>query len=200
MALDIHLVVTDASPLITLAAAGSLDFLLYPTLPVLIPDAVFHEAMAAAGKLGAQEIIDWYRAHTDLVRIEPTAIFQDIVARAKEPGSRIPRDLGERAALEVVRDTALLRLPDDRALLLTDDRDAERLIVTDPARIILLTTWDFLRQLEVARRIQSAEAVIDAVRRTGRNPVIRDLWSGHDPDVKDAVQAILQAAHERKPR
>ena len=51
MAAEIRIVVVDAAPLITLAAAGSLDYLLYPNLPVLIPDAVFHEATSGAGKL-----------------------------------------------------------------------------------------------------------------------------------------------------
>lgn len=61
----------------------------------------------------------------------------------------------------------------------------------DPDKLILLTTWDFLRQLEEARRIQSADAVIDAVRKVGRNPPKRELWSGHDPDIRDAVKAVL---------
>jgi hypothetical protein len=77
VAVEVTIIVTDSPPLITLAAAQSLDYLLYPALPVIIPDAVFNEATGAAGKLGAQEILDWYRAHTDLVRIEPTATFQE---------------------------------------------------------------------------------------------------------------------------
>jgi hypothetical protein len=44
MSVDVRIIVTDAPPLITLAAAKSLDYLLYPGLPVVIPDAVFHEA------------------------------------------------------------------------------------------------------------------------------------------------------------
>jgi hypothetical protein len=63
--------------LIALAAARSLDYLLYPELPVIIPEAVFYEATETAGKLGAQEVLDWYRAHSDRVRIEPTQTFQD---------------------------------------------------------------------------------------------------------------------------
>jgi hypothetical protein len=58
MAVEIAIIITDAPPLITLAAANSLDYLLYPDLPVVIPDAVLHEATQAAGKLGAQEILD----------------------------------------------------------------------------------------------------------------------------------------------
>jgi hypothetical protein len=118
---------------------------------VLIPDAVFHEATAAADRLGAQEIIDWYRAHTDAVRIEPTEIFQRETSLLEARGGRLARDLGERAALELVRSYPLQI--HERALLLSDDRDAERLSIVDPDRLILLTTWDYLRQLEEARRM-----------------------------------------------
>jgi hypothetical protein len=38
------LIVTDTGPLITLAAADVLDYLLYPGVPVYIPDAVLYEA------------------------------------------------------------------------------------------------------------------------------------------------------------
>jgi hypothetical protein len=45
--IEITIIVTDSSPLITLAAARSLEYLLYPQLPVIKPDAVFYEATAA---------------------------------------------------------------------------------------------------------------------------------------------------------
>jgi hypothetical protein len=188
---EIKLVVVDAAPLITLAAVQSLDYLLYPELPLIIPDAVFHEATAAAGKLGTQTIIDWYREHIAAVRVEPTRIFRDEMIVREAIGGRLSRDLGERAALEVVRDTNLLR-PDELALLLSDDRDVQRLVVADPERTVLLTTWDYLRQLEEARRIQSAEAVIDAVRASGRNPPERDLFKDHPAELRDQVQRILR--------
>ena len=196
MPVEVTLIVSDAPPLITLAAAKSLDYLLYPGLPVLIPDAVFHEATAAAGKLGAQEILDWYRAHTDAVRIEPTETFQNEMTLREVTGRRPSRDLGERAALELIR--ALPLGTDERALLLSDDRDAERLSIVDPAKLILLTTWDYLRQLEAAQRIQSADAVIAVVREAGRNPPTRDLWSQHDPEVREAVMAIIAGTHQPK--
>jgi len=189
MAVEIAIIVTDAPPLITLAAAQSLDYLLYPELPVIIPDAVFHEATQAAGKLGAQKILNWYRAHTDKVRVEPTQVFQDEITLREATGHKPARDLGERAAVEVVRKYPMAQ--DARALLLSDDRDAERLVVFVPERAILLTTWDYLRQLEDAQRIQSADAVIEAVRAAGRNPALRDLWSDHDPEIRDAVKAII---------
>ena len=195
MAIDIRLIVTDAAPLITLAAAQSLDYLLYPDLPVLIPDAVFHEATAAAGKLGAQEIIDWYRAYMDAVRVEPTEIFQREMVYLETQGGRLSRDLGERAALELIRSYPLRER--ERALLLSDDRDAERLSIVDPEKLILLTTWDYLRQLEEAQRIQSADAVMAAVREVGRHPPTRDLWAGHDPEIREAVKRIITPATDR---
>ena len=192
MAVDVRIIVTDTPPLITLAAAQSLDYLLYPALPVVIPDAVFHEATQAAGKLGAQEILEWYRAHEDLVRVEPTRTFQDeMILRGLGRGPS--RDFGERAAQEIVRTFPLAA--NERALLLSDDRDVERMVITDPDRLILLTTWDYLCQLEEAQRIQSADAVIETVRRAGRNAPKRDLWGGHDPEIREAVRDVIDRAH-----
>jgi hypothetical protein len=195
MAIEVAIIVSDVPPLISLAAAKSLDYLLYPTLPVLIPDAVFHEATSAAGKLGAEEILAWYRTRTDQVRVEPTEVLrEEMVLREAMPGRKPSRDLGERAAIEVIRNYPF---PENaKALLLSDDRDAQRLVVVEPERTILLTTWDYLRQLEQARRIQSADAVMAAVRATGRNPPQRDLWSEHDPAVRDAVRAVIERAHQ----
>lgn len=198
VALEIAIFVMDAPPLITLAAAASLDYLLYAGLPVIVPDAVFHEATAAAGKLGAQEILDWYRAHTDLVRVEPTRIFrEEMLLRETIPGRKPARDLGERAAIEIVRGYPLAE--NARAMLLSDDRDAARLLVFEPEKTILLTTWDYLRQLEEAQRIQSADAVMQAAAQAGRHPPRRDLWSDHDPAVRDAVRAVIASAH-REPK
>ena len=45
MARDLKLFVVDTGPLITLAAAQSLDYLLYVNADVVIPDAVLHEAV-----------------------------------------------------------------------------------------------------------------------------------------------------------
>jgi len=197
MPVDIRIIVTDAPPLITLAAAKSLDYLLYPTLPVIIPDAVFVEATNIAGKLGAQEILDWYRDHIDAVRVEPTEAFA--TAQLAASAGRRSRDVGERAALEVIRHYPLAH--NERALLLSDDRDIGRVIVIDPDRLILLTTWDYLRQLEQAQRIQSAEAVMEAVRAAGRNPPSHDLFSPHDPEIREAVRKVIETANrERGPK
>jgi hypothetical protein len=193
MPVEVSLIVTDAPPLITLASAQRLDYLLYPELPVIIPDAVYYEATGQIDKLGAQEIIDWHRAHMEAVRIEPTEVFKNEIKRLARQGGRMERDLGERAAVETIRNYPLAE--EERAILLCDDRDVNRVIVIDPQKIILLTTWDYLCQLEGAQRIQSAEAVFEAARERGRHPPYRDLWSRHDPEIRDAVRAVIERAH-----
>lgn len=193
MPVEVSIIVIDVPPLITLAAAQSLDYLLYPELPVIIPDAVFYEATRQTGKLGAQEILDWYRAHTDVVRVEPTEVFKNATALFAMQGGRLERDLGERAAVEIVRNYPLAE--NERAILLSDDRDVERVVVVDPHKIILLTTWDYLRQLEEAQRIQSADAVFEAARERGRHPDTGGLWNQHDPEIREAVRTVIERAH-----
>ena len=83
--------------------------------------------------------------------------------------------------------------------MLSDHPDVRRMVVVDPDRLILLTTWDYLRQLEQAQRIQSADAVIEAVRQAGRNPPTRDIWSRHDPEIRDAVRTAIERAHRIRP-
>jgi hypothetical protein len=56
----ISIFVVDTSPLITLAAAQSLDYLLYvENATLIIPDAVFYEATRDASKLGATDVMAW---------------------------------------------------------------------------------------------------------------------------------------------
>jgi len=101
---DLELFVVGAGPLITFAAAQSLDYLLYVNVDVVIPNAVLHEATYDAARLGAQDIIDCVKAHRARIEIAPTqayAIFD--AARATIPHLREP-DLGECAAVEVIEE------------------------------------------------------------------------------------------------
>jgi hypothetical protein len=71
----------------------------------------------------------------DTVRVEPTEAFA--TAQLAAPASRRPRDLGERASLEIILNYPLAQ--NERALLSSDNRDIGRVIVIDPDRLILLT-------------------------------------------------------------
>ena len=195
MSRTIRLIVTDAAPLITLAAADSLDFLLFPKLPVILPDAVLFEATNAGHRLGAAEIIAWLRAAGAAVRVEPTEVFTTALAMQRADVSNRLRDVGERAMLEIVRDPRIL--PEDgSAILLSDDRGMQRLTTADPDRVVLLATVDYLEILERAHRIQSADAVLEAALARGRSASRRSFWSEHDPAIADQIAAILRVPRD----
>jgi hypothetical protein len=77
------LIVTDTSPLFTLALADGLDVLLRPGLAVTIADAVYIEATRVHAVAGAEQIMEWINAHLDMVRIVPTDIGIDQQRRRK---------------------------------------------------------------------------------------------------------------------
>ena len=138
------LIVTDTSPLVTLALAGSLGALLRPGLPVSIPDAVYVEATRIRAAPGAETIVDWINANLDQVRIVPTEIGIDQQRRLEE--GRSIRAMGELAALEVL-DRSLLRDASAAALLLFEDSDVSKRRAVVDDRVALISTGDFLREL-----------------------------------------------------
>ncbi|MBF0344301.1 MAG: hypothetical protein HQL06_08730 [Nitrospirae bacterium] len=168
--LKVKLFVMDTGPLITLAVAESLSYLLYPDVAVYIPDAVIYEATIKSGALGAENIALWVQEHSELVHIIITQAYVDYqTLRNVNPMYR-KQDLGEEAALEAIR-YGLHLDTNERAVLLTeDDRDANILVLPqDHDRLIPLTTFDFLVGLELAGRIKSAEEVYRIVAKEGRN-------------------------------
>ena len=188
------LIVTDTSPLITLALAGSLDALLRPGLPLSIPDAVYVEATRIRAAAGAGEIVEWMNAHLDQVRIVPTEVGIDQQRRLEE--SRPTRALGEQAALEVL-ERFLAGNPTAEALLLFEDSDiAKRQAIIDE-RVSLVTTGDFLRELETAGLIQSADYVLDRAAERGRN-VERQRQTGADAISRERLRQQLQQRQDRE--
>lgn len=197
--LSVRLIVTDTGPLITLAAADSLDYLLYPAVPLYIPDAVLYEATRDAAMLGAQAILDWAQANSDRVlTLSTQAFFNYVRNRESDPGWR-EKDLGERAAIEAIHDAVHLA-PDDRALLLTeDDRVLRRVLVTEAelnARIVPITTRDFLEGMEAARRIQSADEVYRRAEDAGRAANRRRILADQHEAARRAVDRLMNRAPE----
>ena len=160
------LIVTDTSPLLTLVLAGSLDVLLRPGLPVSIPDAVYIEATRVHGAPGADQIVEWINENLESVRIIPTDIGIDQQRRLEE--GRSIRGLGEQAALETL-ERFLRSRPDAEALLLFEDSDVRKRRAVVDERASLISTGEFLRELEVAGFIQSADHILDAAAASGRN-------------------------------
>ena len=120
MSSDLKIFVVDTGPLITLAVAGSLDYLVFPDADLIIPDAVLHEAAFDAARLGAQDIIDWVKAHRMRVEIAPTKAYQVFdAARASIPNLREP-NFGERSAVEVIEEPDRLA-GSERGVLLCEE-------------------------------------------------------------------------------
>lgn len=170
------LIVTDTSPLFTLVLAESLDSLLRPGLPVRIPDAVYIEATRVHGAPGAEQIVEWINNHLDAVQIVPTDTGIDQQRRLEE--GRSIRGLGEQAAIETL-ERFLRSDPAAEALLLFEDTDIEKRRAVVDQRVSLISTGDFLRELETASLIQSTDYILDQAAAKGRN-VERQRRAGED--------------------
>jgi hypothetical protein len=183
-----RLIVTDTSPLFTLVLSGSLDVLLRPGLPVSIPDAVYIEATRVHGAPGAEQIVEWINSHLDVVRIVPTDIGIDQQRRLEE--GRSTRGLGEQSAIETL-DRFLRSDPTAEALLLFEDTDVEKRRAIVDQRVSLISTGDFLRELEGAGLIQSADHILDEAAAHGRN-VSRQRQVGDDAATRERLREQLQ--------
>jgi hypothetical protein len=192
MSRDLKIFVVVAGPLITLAAAQSLDYLLFVEADLIIPDAVLHEAARDAGRLGAQDIIDWVKANRRRIEIAPTKAYEIFdAARATAPNLRQP-DLGERSAVEVIEEPDRL-IGDERGILLCDETAVlKRVVVRDRERIVELSTLDFLRILESEQRIQSAEQVFELAAKAGRAASRVEKLATHDAVTRDSLRQLVE--------
>ncbi|MGO9008289.1 MAG: hypothetical protein ACLQIQ_18575 [Beijerinckiaceae bacterium] len=168
--------------------AGALDTLLRPGLPVSIPDAVYIEATRVHGAPGAEQIVEWINAHLDAVRIVPTDIGIDQQRRLEE--GRSIRGLGEQAAIETL-ERFLRSDPEAEALLLFEDTDVGKRRAIVDQRVSLISTGDFLRELEAARLIQSADFILDQAAAQGRN-VERQRKASEDATTRGRLREQLQ--------
>lgn len=192
--LHAKLIVPDTGPLITLAAAESLDYLLYPGVPVYVPDAVFYEATLKSDALGAQSIAEWTQQHSDQVHALVTQVFADHLAALAAGVTRGLRDLGERAAIEAIRYSLTLAVHERAVFITEDDRLLKGTYVIlgeDRDRMIPITTRDFLEGLEAARRIQSAEEVYRRAEDAGRLASRRAALAADHGRARQAVETLL---------
>jgi hypothetical protein len=187
------LIVTDTSPLFTLVLAGALGVLLRPALPVRIPDAVYIEATRVHGAPGSEQIVEWINAHLDLVQIVPTDIGIDQQRRLEE--GRTIRGLGEQAAIEAL-ERFLRSDPIAQALLLFEDSDIEKRHAVVDQRVGLISTGDFLRELEAAGLIQSTDYILDQAAAQGRN-VERQRHAGEDSTTRERLRGQLARRSDR---
>lgn len=185
--------VVDTGPLITLAAARSLDYLLnVEGAELIVPDAVLYEATHDASRLGADDILSWALANRDRVEFAPTQAYRLFdAARQSDPSIRQP-NLGEQAAVEVIEQPGRLDGAERGVLLCEESAILRRVTVQDRDTIIAISTTDFLRILEQEGRIQSADAVLAMALDAGRTAGRREHLPGHPADIREAVQALVR--------
>ena len=190
------LIVTDASPLITLGAARALSCLTMAAVPVFIPDMVYAEVTQDMACLGAEEVVEWVRAHLGQVQIVPTQVFADYQALLGINPKTRSRGRGEQAALEVLgyeiaADQGL------RAVLLFEDNDihAREFVRALPERVTALSTGDLLHELEAAGRIQSSDRILDEAAARGRN-----VGQQRQPVAGEPARAVLREQLMRRDR
>ena len=170
MTKPLGLLVTDASPLITLAAADALECLSMPGVHVIIPDMVYFEVTRDLARTGAEDIVRWARRHAGQVEVVMTTIFTEFqVLQAADARVR-SKGRGEQSALEILNNE-INSDPDLEAILLFEDNDVRkrRFVQALPERVAALSTGDLLRELEAAGRIQSADQILDAAAAHERN-------------------------------
>lgn len=193
MASKLKIFVVDTGPLITLAAAGSLDYLLYVDgAEIVIRDAVLYEATHDASRLGASDILAWAQDHRDRVEFAPTQAYRIFdAARANDPGVRQP-NLGEQAAVEIIEQPGRLG-PDEQGVLLCEESAVlRRITVLDRDRIVEISTVDFLNILEQEGRIQSVDAVLDLALQAGRKPGSKQHLPDKSSDLQNAIQNLVR--------
>ena len=189
---QLGLLVTDASPLITLAAAEALECLTMPGLRVVIPDMVYFEVTQDLSKTGADDIVQWARRHHGQVEIVATSVFAEFqVMRGADPRTK-SKGRGEQSALEVLN-AAIDENPELEAVLLFEDNDVRtrRFVRGLPERVTALSTGDLLYELEYTGRIQSSDRILDIATEKERNVEQQRQPSG-DEAARNALRLQLQ--------
>ncbi len=179
--MQLGLIVTDASPLITLAAGEALDCLTAPGLPVVIPDMVYYEVTRDLARTGAEDIVAWARRRPGQVMIAPTSVFAEFqVLSLANPAAR-SKGRGELSALEILN-AAVADEPELQAVLIFEDNDLQKrsFVRLLPERVIALSTGDLLRELEQAGRIQSSDRILDLAAGKERNIAAQREAGGND--------------------
>jgi predicted nucleic acid-binding protein len=157
----ITLIVTDASPLITLAVAGALDTLFLVQQRIIVPDMVRHEIVRYPEKPGAVEVMEWIRANeSDKLSVGSTTEYEEfLILQKTNPAVRI-RNRGELAAAEILSHELEHKI--DAAILLFEDSDIRKpnFLIRLPDNVLVMSTFEFLSGLESAKLIKSAQAIL----------------------------------------
>lgn len=185
------LVITDTSPLITLAMADELDLITRAGMDVRVPDAVYLEA-TRAGKAGADRILAWLAANPESVRVTMTSVGQDFIARLES--NRSTRGMGEQAAFEVANGY-VDQFPDQKALLIYEDSDVKNRRTVAGNNVVPIATTELLELLEQTRHIQSSDQILAQARVAGRMVTMRET-NRMDSQERAMLRDQLERQHD----
>jgi hypothetical protein len=182
-----QVVLTDTGPLITLAAAKSLDLLLEPGKRIIVPDMVVIEATRYPDKPGAADILHWVH-NTPTVNYVETNQAQVYYARLKLNPAFKGKDYGEFAAIEVLN-KLFTRDPSMGAIMLWEDGRIGTFDFRNglPPNVELMTTNEFLSHLEVLGVIPSAAVIFDRAQAAMPDRNIDRLRNQLTPQLIDPV-------------
>ena len=159
--MKISLIVTDASPLITLAVADALDTLLMPEVKVIIPDMVNFEVIRHINKPGSRELLNWVSLHQFReVFVGSTETFNEFTILHEINPSVKTKNRGEQAAAEILERE--LENGVDAAIFLFEDSDIKKanFLVRLPDNVLVMSTSTFLDGLQQRNLIDSANEIL----------------------------------------
>ena len=159
--MKISLIVTDASPLITLAVADALDTLLMPEVKVIIPDMVNFEVIRHINKPGSRELLNWVSLHQFReVFVGSTETFNEFTILHEINPAVKTKNRGEQAAAEILERE--LENGVDAAIFLFEDSDIKKanFLVRLPDNVLVMSTSTFLDGLQQRNLIDSANEIL----------------------------------------
>lgn len=157
----VSLIVTDASPLITLSVAGALDTLLLTGIKVIIPDMVRFEVTRHTDKPGAEALLDWIRLHdTKDVFIGSTEVYEEFSILSQVNPHTKSKSRGEFSAAEIL--TREIEAGVEAAILLFEDSDLKKpsFALRMPPYVLMASTSEFLDGLQRKGLIKSANDIL----------------------------------------
>ena len=204
---SITFVIADTGPLISLAVADRLDLLQSFGTPVFVTDAVVCECLRMSSKPGVDRLRDWFRDHSNEVKIVETPMGEAYrkAAKLEDDGFDNPtKNFGEWASSWVMENVSALlpqlKLNPGRhfGLILSEDNDylyGRPPHHKVPANAHFLSTQAFFVALERMGFIPSARDLRKTVQNNGRPQFAKSL--ADNPFKGNGVRTNYQSNLER---
>lgn len=168
---DIAVIITDASPVLTLARIGRLDLLGSFAVPVRIVDQVYYEVTKPENDPKGEVAASLKRLHNQIEIVETLIgfAFRTKTERGERPRSA---NLGEVAVDEYATALAYSSGPNFVPLVLFEDPDVMDLRITRLKGVHLLNTAAWLLTLHREGLLPEALALVEQINATRKAPMV----------------------------